>query len=139
MPRKKQVVQQQKRNKAYRAGAHEADATHIRRTGFFKFFGNYTLFAVIGTVVLFGGFLFTSFYQSTRDGSSDTGSVRGQGVTRETPEAESTRRRRPGGDHSDGAADDVDRPRRRTSPRADRDGEFKVELNAEAPQTVNNS
>ena len=142
MPRKKQVVQKQKRNKEYRAGAHEAAATHIRRTGFFRFFGNYTLFAIIGALVLGGGFLFTSFYQSTRSGQSDTGSVRGQGVTRETPEPDST--------STTGAQStikqygapptmSIDQAKTYVATFKTENGEFTVELNAkEAPQTVNN-
>ncbi len=89
MPRKKQIVQKQKRRKAYSADSH-ADATHIKPKGAFRIFTNYRLFAIIGAIVLVGGFGFSAFYRNNRGGGSHATSVRGEGVVKSTPEAGTT-------------------------------------------------
>jgi len=86
MPRKKQVVQKQRRRKSY-GGELPADAMHIKPKGAFRVFTNYRLFAIIGATVLIGGFLFGAFYRGGRNGSPSSTSVRGAGVTRSTAEA----------------------------------------------------
>jgi cyclophilin family peptidyl-prolyl cis-trans isomerase len=86
MPRKKQTVQTQKRRKVYTPGQLSGDATQVKPKGAFKVFSNYKLFAVIGAVVLIGGFGISAFYSNTSKNSAAK-SVRGQGVTKATPEA----------------------------------------------------
>jgi cyclophilin family peptidyl-prolyl cis-trans isomerase len=88
MPRKKQVVQKRKRQKAYRAGEWSGEATHIRRRGAFKLFTNYKLFAIIGTAALAGSFVVTALYRNDGGSAGDDG-VRGD-IVRTTPEAGST-------------------------------------------------
>ena len=91
MPRKKQTVQTKKRQKAYQAGEFSGDATQIKPKGAFKIFGNYTLFAIIGAVVLMSGLIISAVF-GNRGSTSTTNpnGVRGQGVTRTTPEAGQT-------------------------------------------------
>lgn len=89
MPRKKQIVQKQRRRKVYTGGAMSADASAIKPKGAFRFFTNYKLFAVIGAVVLIGGIGFTALFQTSGTTSTSTG-VRGQGVTKSTPEPGTT-------------------------------------------------
>jgi peptidyl-prolyl cis-trans isomerase B (cyclophilin B) len=91
MPRKKQIVQKQKRQKVYRPGEMAADMRHVKPKGVFRIFSNYPLFAAIGVISIGAGLLFAVLLSSnstvTSDG--DTG-VRGEGVTRTTPEPGST-------------------------------------------------
>jgi cyclophilin family peptidyl-prolyl cis-trans isomerase len=84
MPRKKQVVQKKKRQKVYDPGAMSGDATHLQRTGIFRLFSNYRVFAIIGAVAIIGGLAISAVYQGGGPGDStgDT-SVRGEGVQRE--------------------------------------------------------
>jgi peptidyl-prolyl cis-trans isomerase B (cyclophilin B) len=91
MPRKKQTVQTKKRQKVYRAGEFSGEATNIKPKGAFKIFGNYTLFAVIGAVVLISGLVISAVF-GNRGGSttSNPNGVRGEGVTRQTPQAGET-------------------------------------------------
>ena len=89
MPRKKQIVQKKRRQKVYDPGAMSGDATHLKRTGIFRLFSNYRLFAIIGAVAIVGGLAISAIYQGGGATGGDT-SVRGEGVQRETPEAEST-------------------------------------------------
>lgn len=91
MPRKKQIVQKQKRRKEYRAGDFAGSAERIQRKGFFRIFSNYQTFAIIGAIAIIGGIGFSAFYGGTRSSNSDdNNSVRGAGVTRTTPEAGAT-------------------------------------------------
>ncbi len=90
MPRKKHVVQTQKRRKAYAGGAMSADATAIKRKGAFRFFGNYTLFAIIGAIVLIGSIGATALFTSQNRNRSSTPSKTGMGFTTSTPDANST-------------------------------------------------
>lgn len=89
MPRKKQIVQKQRRRKTYRPGELSGDAQALKPRGAFRVFTNYKLFAIIGAVVLVGGLGFSA-YVGTRNPASTGKSVRGQGVVRTTPEAGST-------------------------------------------------
>ena len=89
MPRKKHVVQTQKRRKAYSGGAMSADATVIKRKGAFRFFGNYTLFAIIGAVVMIGGLGITAALTTQNNKSSQPNKV-GMGISTSTPSPDST-------------------------------------------------
>jgi cyclophilin family peptidyl-prolyl cis-trans isomerase len=82
MPRKKQVVQTQKRRKAYSGGAMSAEATNIKRKGAFRFFTNYKIFAIIGVLVMISGFGITAAFQS--NGGSSTTSSQGQPISQST-------------------------------------------------------
>jgi cyclophilin family peptidyl-prolyl cis-trans isomerase len=142
MPRKKQVVQKRKRQKAYNQGAHSGDAAQLKRTGVFKLFGNYQLFAIIGAVAIVGGLVLTALLTSTGSGGGSSTGVRGSGETRETPEANETR--------ETGAVSNIkqytapppltiDTTKTYTATIQTEKGDIKVELlAAEAPQTVNN-
>lgn len=90
MPRKKQVVQKQRRRKFYGEGA--LDVTTVKPKGAFRIFTNYRAFAVIGAVVMIGGLGFSAlFVNSNRaTGGSTSHSVRGQDVQKSTPDANST-------------------------------------------------
>ena len=91
MPRKKQVVQKQRRRKLYQAGELSADFQSIKPKGAFRVFTNYRLFAIIGAVVLIGGFAISAIYRGGTSSSSSSTSVRGKdSVIRTTPEAGST-------------------------------------------------
>ncbi len=91
MPRKKQLVQTKKRQKVYRAGEFSGEAVNIKRKGAFKIFGNYTLFAIIGAVVLMSGFVLSAVFGNNRTSSSgNPNGVRGQGIVRSTPQAGET-------------------------------------------------
>lgn len=141
MPRKKQIVQKQKRRKVYRAGELAGSAERIHRKGIFRLFTNYRVFAIIGAVGIIGGLAFSAFYTGGTT-SSDNGSVRGQGVTRTTPE--------PGSTSVTGAAANIkqysfapdmaiDPAKTYTATIKTAKGDIKIELLAqEAPQTVNN-
>jgi cyclophilin family peptidyl-prolyl cis-trans isomerase len=87
MPRKKQVVQKQKRRKVYRAG--EMDVQAVKPRGAFRIFSNYKLFAIIGAVVLIGGLGFSALF-STRGNTGKNNGVRGDSVIKATPEANVT-------------------------------------------------
>ena len=91
MPRKKHVVQTQKRRKAYSGGAMSADATAIKRKGAFRFFGNYTLFAIIGAVVMIGGLGITAALTTGQNNSSSSQATKpGMGFTTSTPAPDAT-------------------------------------------------
>jgi len=90
MPRKKQVVQKQRRRKVYRPGELSGDFQSIKPKGAFRVFTNYKLFAVIGAVVLIGGFGLSAFLTTNRGGNAASNGVRGQGVIKTTPEASGT-------------------------------------------------
>jgi cyclophilin family peptidyl-prolyl cis-trans isomerase len=89
MPRRKQIVQKQKRRKVYQAG--ELDVRAVKPKGAFRIFTNYRLFAIIGAIVLIGGFGLSALFAKTNSSStSQKGTVRGADVQRTTPEAGST-------------------------------------------------
>jgi cyclophilin family peptidyl-prolyl cis-trans isomerase len=91
MPRKKQVVQKKKRQKVYDPAAMSGDATHLKRTGIFRLFSNYRLFAIIGAVAIVGGLAISAIYQGGGTGGNNDTSVRGEGVQREdTPVPDET-------------------------------------------------
>jgi len=142
MPRKKQTVQHQRRRRIYREGEFSGEATKLKPKGAFKFFSNYKLFAIIGTVALAGGLALSAFYSGSGQVRNQSGSVRGEDVIRETPQAGET--------PTSGAVSDI---KQYTSPPAmtidpaktyiatvkTAKGSFKIELLAsEAPTTVNN-
>ncbi len=141
MPRKKQIVQKQKRRKVYRAGDMAGSAERIHRRGIFRLFTNYRVFAIIGAIGIIGGLAFSAFYTGG-SANNDTGSPRGSGVTRTTPEAGAT--------SVTGAAANIkqysfapemaiDPAKTYTATIKTDKGDIKVELFAgEAPQTVNN-
>ncbi|MEX0749526.1 MAG: peptidylprolyl isomerase, partial [Dehalococcoidia bacterium] len=142
MPRKKQTVQQQRRRRVYREGEFSGEATKLKPKGAFRFFQNYTLFAIIGTVALAGGLALSAFYTGSGTIRNDSGSVRGDDVIRETPRAGET--------STTGAVTEIKQytgaPAMTIDPaktyvatvRTDR-GSFKIELLAsDAPETVNN-
>ena len=89
MPRKKQIVQTQKRRKVYTPGQLSGDAMQVKPKGAFKVFSNYKLFAIIGAIVMIGGIGISAFYSNTSKKSATT-SPRGAGVTKATPEAGAT-------------------------------------------------
>ncbi len=89
MPRKKQIVQRQKRRKVYQTGELDVDA--VKPKGAFRIFTNYKVFAVIGAIVLIGGFGFSALFASSgRTTSGPNRGVRGADVQRSTPDANST-------------------------------------------------
>src|SRR3990172_5471295 len=90
MPRKKQVVQKQKRQKVYRPGEMAADMRHVKPKGVFRIFANYPLFAAVGVVAIGAGLLFAVLLGNNSTTSTGDTGVRGEGVTRTTPEAGST-------------------------------------------------
>ena len=141
MPRKKQIVQTKKRQKSYDPLAMSGDALHIKKRGVFKLFSNYRLFAIIGSAAIVGGLAFSALFTTRGGGGGDT-SVRGPGVTRETPEAGAT--------STTGAADtikqysgppalSIDTTKTYVATIKTDKGDIKVELLAsEAPETVSN-
>jgi cyclophilin family peptidyl-prolyl cis-trans isomerase len=88
MPRKKQVVQKQKRRKVYRAG--EMDVQAVKPKGAFRIFSNYKLFAIIGAVVLIGGLGFSALFSTRNRTTGKNNGVRGESVQKATPEANVT-------------------------------------------------
>ncbi|MBI5283977.1 MAG: peptidylprolyl isomerase [Chloroflexi bacterium] len=87
-------TQQPRRRKAYTPGASAASST-VKPSGAFRLFGNYRLFAIVGAVVLFGGYALSTASggrASAHGGGGSTHSrsdVRGEGVRRDaTPEPE---------------------------------------------------
>ena len=89
MPRKKQTVQTKKRRKAYGGTTMSGDATGIKKKGVFRVFGNYTLFAIIGAVVMIGGLGITAALTAGQ-GNSSNQSSQAQGFTTETPSPNAT-------------------------------------------------
>ena len=88
MARRKQLTQQSRRRKAY-APVTTAAASSIKPKGAFRLFGNYRLFAIIGAVVLFGGYAVSvasggraSAHGGGGGGGHSQSSVRGEGVKR---------------------------------------------------------
>jgi cyclophilin family peptidyl-prolyl cis-trans isomerase len=143
MPRKKQIVQKQKRQKTYAPGEMAGDAAHVKPRGVFKLFNNYALFAGIGTIAIVGGLLLTVLLSNnTTSVVGDDNGVRGEGVTRATPEAGET--------STSGAATlikeytappplTIDPAKSYTATFKTEKGDIVVELDPEAaPETVNN-
>ncbi|HEY8172233.1 MAG TPA: peptidylprolyl isomerase [Dehalococcoidia bacterium] len=142
MPRKKQIVQKQKRRKAYGFGAHSGDASRLKPKGFFRVFSNYKLYAILFGTALVAGLGLTAVYRTTSPNRNDSGTVRGEGVQRSTPEAGET--------SVTGAAANIKQYPAAPAPSLDEGktyvatiktdkGDIKVELLAkEAPETVNN-
>ncbi len=138
MPRKKQVVQKKRRQKAYQEGISSAPLD-LKPKGAFRVFHNYKLFAIIGAIVMIGSFGFQAFFHGNRGHSN---SIRGSGVVRATPEAGSTT--------TTGAAANIkqyqapppltiDPNRNYTAIIKTEKGDVKVQLLArDAPETVNN-
>jgi cyclophilin family peptidyl-prolyl cis-trans isomerase len=142
MPRKKQTVQVKKRQKSYRAGELSGDVARIKPKGAFRIFTNYKLFAIIGVLVLTAGFVFGAYYRGNSSSTTSAGNVRGQGVTRATPEAGSTSVSSASSSikqYSAPPAMTIDASKTYTATIKTDKGDVTVELNAkEAPETVNN-
>jgi cyclophilin family peptidyl-prolyl cis-trans isomerase len=88
MPRKKQTVQTQKRNKAYQPMS--ADAIKVERKGVFKLFSNYPLFALLGGIGIIGGIIMSAVFVSTGSTVTNDGDIRGEDVIRTTPQPGTT-------------------------------------------------
>jgi cyclophilin family peptidyl-prolyl cis-trans isomerase len=142
MPRKRQAVQVKKRQKSYRTGELSGDVARIKPKGAFRIFTNYKLFAIVGVFILTAGFLFGAFYRGNSSSSTTAGNVRGQGVTRSTPEAGSTSVSSASGaikGYTAPPAMTIDANKSYTATLKTEKGDVTVELNArEAPETVNN-
>ena len=142
MPRKKQTVQRQKRQKAYREGDFSAAATDIKPKGFFKVFGNYKVFAIIGVVALMGGLALSALYQGGNNTPGGTVRAPDDAIRRNTPEAGETAA--PGEAntrkiYSSAPEMVIDTAKNYTATIKTGKGEFTIELlAAEAPVTVNN-
>lgn len=96
MARRRQLVQQPRRRKAY-TPMMSVTASSMKPRGAFRLFSNYRLFAIIGAVGLVGGYAFSvvSGGRVSAHGGGGSGSthgrssVRGEGVRREAaPEAD---------------------------------------------------
>jgi cyclophilin family peptidyl-prolyl cis-trans isomerase len=142
MPRKKQTVQQKKRQKVYDPNSMSGEAMHIKKTGVFRVFSNYQLFAIIGAIAIVGGLAFSAFFQSTGGGSTGSTSQRGEGVTRRTPLAGSTSTTGQGQtakQYPGPPAMVIDPAKTYVAVFKTSKGDIRVELlDDEAPQTVNN-
>ncbi len=141
MPRKQQTIQVKKRQKSYRAGELSGDTAHVKPKGAFRLFTNYKVFAIVGVVILAGGFVVGALYQG--NGSNPDGpGVRGQGVTKATPEAGSTAQSGASGAIKQYPAPPVmslDPNKTYIATIKTDKGDVKVQLNAkDAPATVNN-
>jgi cyclophilin family peptidyl-prolyl cis-trans isomerase len=136
MPRKKQVVQKPRRQKAYEPGS--AEAIQVKRRGVFRLF-NYKLFAIIGTIAIGAGVIIGAIYQGRPD-RGDDGSVRGEGVIRTTPQPGETQTA-PSAIKQYPAAPEltIDTDKSYVAVIKTDKGDVKVELlDDEAPATVNN-
>jgi len=142
MPRKKQVVQTQKRQKVYNPTAMSGEVSHLKKRGFFRLFSNYKLFAIIGAIAVVGGLAFSAILGSRNSNSGNSTSVRGEDIVKATPEASETA--------TTGAQTTIkqypappalviDATKTYVATIKTAKGEIKVELLAsEAPETVNN-
>ena len=143
MPRKKQVVQKQKRQKVYRPGEMAADMRHVKPRGVFRIFSNYPLFAGIGVVAIGAGLLITVLLRNnTVSPTGDDNGVRGTGVTRTTPEAGSTTETGASGQIKQYTAPPpmtIDATKTYTATIKTEKGDIVVQLDAAAaPEAVNN-
>lgn len=142
MPRKKQIVQKKKRQRIYREDELSGAATRLKPKGAFRVFSNYQLFALVGVVAIGGGVIVSAFYTGGSTQRNPDGSVRGEGVSRQTVEADGT--------PSSGAAPTVkqypappplavDPAKSYTATIKTDKGDIKIELlPGVAPETVNN-
>lgn len=142
MPRNRQNVQVKKRQKSYRPGELSGDTTHIKPKGAFKIFTNYKLFAIVGVAILATSFVVTAYYRPNNSSGGGAG-VRGAGVTKATPSADSTPS--PSGaastikQYSAPPVMSIDPDKSYTATFKTDKGDVTVQLNAkEAPATVNN-
>ncbi len=149
MTRRRQVVQRQRRRKPYRPEA-SAAATAIKPKGAFRVFSSYRLFAIIGAVVLVGGYAISGFSGGRighgaggGGGGHNRSNVRGEGVRRTDQSDEA------GAPASSAAANikqyatlptlAIDPQRRYVATIATDAGDVTVELlPSAAPQAVNN-
>ena len=142
MPRKKQNVHVKKRQKSYRPGELSGDVAHIKPKGAFRVFTNYKVFAILGVVIMATSVVFTAFYRGNGSTSGGASNVRGQGVTRTTPEAGSTAITGASATIKQYPAPPVmsiDPGKSYTATFKTDKGDVKVELNArDAPTAVNN-
>jgi cyclophilin family peptidyl-prolyl cis-trans isomerase len=143
MPRKKQIVQRKRRQKVYDPNSMSGEATHIKKSGVFKLFSNYQLFAIIGAIAVIGGLAFSAFFQSTNSGGSSQTSIRGEGVTRRTPAAGTTPSagtpEAAGRQYSGPPPLSIDGAKTYVATIKTAKGDIKVELlDEEAPEAVNN-
>ena len=144
MPRK-HTPQTPRRRKAYRPLGN-ADARHVKRTGAFRAFSSYRLFAIIGALVLFGGYGIAAISGGTISahgggGGGHTESVRGEGVQRATPEPsdDPSAPVRTTKQYLGAPPPSVDTGRRYTATISTMRGDIVVELLPDAaPQAVNN-
>lgn len=86
---RKHTPQTPRRRKPYAPTA-SAAAISMKPRGVFRAFSNYRLFAIVGALVLFGGYGISAFSGGTVSahgggGSASGSSVRGEGIRRETP------------------------------------------------------
>lgn len=144
MPRKKQVVQKQRRRKVYREGEFSGEATKVKPKGFFKIFFSYRTFAIIGVVALGAGLLISAIYTGGGPTRNESGSVRGPDVIRKTTEPQATP------DPDSGASGNIkqypappelsiDPAKRYVATIKTDKGDIKIELFADqAPTAVNN-
>jgi cyclophilin family peptidyl-prolyl cis-trans isomerase len=142
MPRKKQIVQKQRRRKVYRTEDLSGDASAVKPRGAFRVFTNYKLFAIIGALALIIGFAFSAYQSTHNKSSSSAAQVRGAGVTRTTPEAGSTSTTGSQSQIKQYQAPPpmtIDPTKTYTATIKTEKGEVKIQLLAkEAPETVNN-
>lgn len=140
MPRKKQIVQTQKRQKVYNPTAIHG-SMNLKKRGVFRLFANYKLFAIIGAIGIVGGLVLQSIYQPSS--AASRGSARGPGLTRTTPVAGST----PSSTGAQANIKQYDAPptvaldpgKKYTATFKTAKGDIKVELLADkAPETVGN-
>lgn len=138
MPRKKQTVQTQKRNKAYQPMS--ADAIKVERKGVFKLFSNYPLFALIGGIGIVGGIILSAVLVNTGSSTADDGDVRGEDVIRTTPQPGTTATvNEPRKQYNAPPPLTIDTARTYTATIKTDKGDVRIELlDEQAPQTVNN-
>ena len=149
MPRRKQLVQKQRRQKVYRAGELSGEATHLEKKGFFRVFGNYKVFAIGGAILIGGGVILSAVTAGGTNRTS-TGRIPSSEIIRRTPEAGETATTDPELGYKQYAAPPalvdaatgtpfLDPTKRYTATIKTAKGDVKVELMAdEAEQTVAN-
>ena len=143
MPRKKQAVQQKKREKVYRPGELSGDTRHIKPKGAFKLFTNYKLFAIIGVGVLASSFVFSALYRGGTSSSTHSNrSVRGSNPGQTTAAAGTAVASGASGSikqYSAPPAATIDPNKSYMATIKTDKGDIKIQLNAkDAPATVNN-